>query len=209
MALRLVGSSQFRSFRNLWMLEELGVAYEHVPAKPHSKEAAVNPGFPKKVPTLIDGDLAMFESAAINTYLGDKFRGTPGSSDLVPIPGTPSRGVYEQWVHCAASELDAQGLWIHRKHEALKGVLAPAAPVAVETAKAHVSRVVGVFSDRLKGRDFLVDDGFSAADIVFVHCVTWGESIGWSDAWADDETLQAYLVRCRSRPAYLRAKALP
>ena len=37
--LRLVGAASFRSFRNLWMLEELGVAYEHVPATPLSPEA--------------------------------------------------------------------------------------------------------------------------------------------------------------------------
>lgn len=54
----LVGHPAFRSLRNLWMLEELGVSYEHVPAKPASRDArAVNPF--GKVPTLLDGPLTM------------------------------------------------------------------------------------------------------------------------------------------------------
>ena len=51
--------------------------------------------------------------------------------------------------------------------------------------------------------------GFTAADILFVHCCNWAESIGWADKWADDAVLQKYLARCRGREAYARAKALP
>ena len=134
-AVKLIGSGKFRPFRNLWMLEELGIAYEHVPAKPHSAESRANPGFPNKVPSLVVADeVTLFESAAINTYLGDRFR-SAAAADLVPAAGTPARGVYEQWVHCGMAELDAQALWIHRKHDALADVLAPRDPVATETAR--------------------------------------------------------------------------
>ena len=67
----------------------------------------------------------MYESAAISTYLGDKFRDV---ADLVPTPGTQARGRYEQTVMCIQSELDSQALWLHRKHAALAGILAPPAP---------------------------------------------------------------------------------
>jgi hypothetical protein len=89
-ALKLIGAAAFRPFRNVWMLEELGVAYEHIAARPRAPEAQqVNPF--GKVPCLMDGDFAMYESVAINTYLGDKFRGQPDvPQTLLPPPGTPA-----------------------------------------------------------------------------------------------------------------------
>ena len=52
MAIRLYGAkgggNLFRSFRNVWMLEELGVPYDHIAAAPRSKEANEgNPGWGK------------------------------------------------------------------------------------------------------------------------------------------------------------------
>ena len=71
--LTLYGSAMFRPLRNVWMLEEMGIPYEHVPARPRSKEAgAVNPF--AKIPTLVDGAMVMYESVAINTHLGDRYR---------------------------------------------------------------------------------------------------------------------------------------
>ena len=116
----------------------------------------------------------------------------------------------------SVAELDAQALWIHRKHDALADVLAPRDPVATETARKHAAKVFRVFAEALAGRDYLVaDHGFSAADILFVHCCNWADSIGWAATWPDDlgpdlhAALAAYLDRCRARDAYARAKALP
>jgi glutathione S-transferase len=82
------------------MLEELGVAYEHAVVGPHSAEAREGSPF-GKIPSLVDGeDFLMYESAAINTYLGDKFRGRDGKADLVPAAGTRERGRYEQLTMC-------------------------------------------------------------------------------------------------------------
>ena len=170
------------------LLEELGVEYDWVKARPRSKEAFEFSPF-GKIPALKDGEFMMYESVAINTYvsgrraaraycsrapqrggcrpapavsfrpsqaeadvvrahvlwllsqLADKYRGRPGQPDLIPAAGTTLRGMYEQKVMCIASELDAQGLWIHRKHEALAGILAPACPVAVAHARSHVLKV--------------------------------------------------------------------
>ena len=218
-ALTLIGSAKFRPLRNIWLLEELGVPYKHVPATPRSAQTyeAGNPF--GKVPALTDGTFSMYESAAINTYLSDKFRCRPGVADLVPEAGTPLRGRYEQLVQTISMELDAQGLWIHRKHEALAGMLAPAAPDAVAHARTHVSKVVGILATELvngRGEYLLGDFGFSAVDCLFVHCLNWSESIGWAD-WASAvssqgeqyEALRAYAARCRARPAYIKAKAAP
>ncbi len=155
----------------------------------------------------------MYESTAINTYLGDKFRSQPGVPALVPEAGTRQRGKYEQMVSLVQTEIDAQGLWIHRKHEALAEHFG-AQPGAVAHAKAHVQRVVtAVAADLRQSGDFLLGAEFSAADITFVSCMSWSKAIGWN-AWmeSNDSTdiahLRSYLTRCQAREAHQRAVAI-
>merc|ERR1740121_2451968 len=80
-----------------------------------------------KVPSLIvidaDGEQhTLIESAAINTWLGDRMREhLTGADDgfLVPRPGTALRASYDCFVHHIMAEADSSGLWIHRKLETL------------------------------------------------------------------------------------------
>ena len=211
--LKLVGSAQwtFRTQRNLWMLEELGVPYTHVPAFPRSDEAnAVNPW--GKIPTLVDGDLTLYESAAINTFLGDKFP----ASDLVPRPGTTARARYEQCCSVVMAEMDAQGLGIMDKWgpTSRRG----SQPEVVAGAREQVAKAVEVLAAELSASDgdYLLGEHFSAADILFVQTLDWAEhpDYGWK-SWEegavgdtpDKANLREYLSRCRGRPAYARAKA--
>ena len=133
------------------------------PRSRHARSADATASNPfGKIPSLVDGDFTMFESAAINTYLGDKFRGREGCADLVPAAGTIERGRYEQQVIVMA-ELDSQGLWIHRKHEAL-GQIFGEIPPAVAHAKQHVSKVIEVLETDLRSDGpYLCGSAFSAA----------------------------------------------
>lgn len=216
--LLLVGPSAFRSFRCLWMLEELQVPFDHSMARPQSKESKRHHPL-GKIPSLVvdDGAFCMFESAAINTYLGDTY----GDSKLVPQHPSGSTGKnesstcqsfvekrakYDQTVTFIMTEIDAQALWIHRKHQSL-GKLFGKSPEAVREARRQFRGANQVLVDQLN--PYLLGANFSAADILFVHCLDWAEEIGWS---IDDDLLeekgnklQEYLQQCRSRPAYLRA----
>ena len=66
-----------RVFRCLWMLEEVGAEYEQIPVDWSAGESrtadflALNPN--GKVPLLVDGDLRLFESLAINYYLARRY----------------------------------------------------------------------------------------------------------------------------------------
>ncbi|MDP5349379.1 MAG: glutathione S-transferase, partial [Paracoccaceae bacterium] len=64
----VIGGTQSRAFRVMWMLEELEQPYKHIAAKPHSPEAlAANPS--GKIPARRDGDACIVDSTAILTYL--------------------------------------------------------------------------------------------------------------------------------------------
>ncbi len=91
MTLKLYWAPRSRSFRILWLLEEIGVPYEKILVDIHKGEQstaeykAINPM--AKVPALADGDARVAESGAICAYLADKF---PGAR-LAP-PGRPPQG---------------------------------------------------------------------------------------------------------------------
>ena len=81
---KLFGISGSRALRAIWGIEETGIDYEHVPVSfgADSKAAdylAVNPN--GRIPALIDGDLQLFESMAINLYLARRYGGAlyPGN----------------------------------------------------------------------------------------------------------------------------------
>ncbi len=79
--LQLYGTRQSRAFRCLWMLEEAagdsGLEYEVVPTDFHAGDTktaeylAINPN--GRVPTLVDGDLVLVESLAINYYIAKRY----------------------------------------------------------------------------------------------------------------------------------------
>ncbi|CAK9022674.1 Glutathione S-transferase 3 [Durusdinium trenchii] len=203
----LIGTAKARPFRNVWMLEELQVPYTLRPEIPRSPEVlAMNRS--GKVPILKHGNFIMTESAAINTYLADAFRGHV--PELVPPAGSQLRGRYEELVSCIITELDAQGLWIHRKHEAMKQFFGHI-PEAVQHAQQHFCNTVNILLAQLREvGDYLLGN-FSAADILLVHCLDWAGVIKWLPSTSIESELQPvleqYLERCHKRDAYQRAVA--
>ena len=74
----LFGTSDSRALRAVWGIEEVGIDYQHIPTNyaAESKAAdylAINPN--GRIPALIDGDLQLFESMAINLYLAKRYGG--------------------------------------------------------------------------------------------------------------------------------------
>ena len=69
-----------------------------------------------------EGDFTLIESAAINSWLGDRLREYAVDGDsgfLVPHPGSRDRAMYDSYVQFLVAEADSSGLWIHRKLESL------------------------------------------------------------------------------------------
>jgi glutathione S-transferase len=91
-----------RSQRVLWLLEELGVAYE---VKRYERDAITMLAPPEllaihplgKSPVIIDGSVTVAESGAIIEYLVDRY----GGGRLIPPAGTSERLRYTYWLHYA------------------------------------------------------------------------------------------------------------
>lgn len=197
----LYGMPHSRSDRVAWALEELGADYRfHLVDL--QKGAGQSPEFLKlnpygKIPVLIDGELVLTESAAICTYLGDM----RPESDLVPRPGTAERGRYDQWCHFVMSELE-QPLWTIGKHRFVfpeeKRV-----PAILDVAAWEFQRVAAVLAKHLNGREYLVGNSFSMADILAAHTLVWARAFKVPHG-VDD--LTEYEQRICARAAYARAR---
>ena len=169
----LWGGGTPRTLRPHWMLHELDVPYDARLIAPRSGETQTA-GFlalnvKGKIPVLVDGDLVLTESAAIVTYVADRYGPDTG---LVPAPYTTERARYNEWLAYVQMELDAHTLYVVRKHRDLADLYGEA-PAAISTAVEGFGRLLGFAEQRLQDHDYLVGEQFTGADLMLVTCLTW------------------------------------
>jgi glutathione S-transferase len=149
-----------------------------------------------QLPALIDGDVTICESAAICLHLVER---APERA-LAPRPGAPERAAYHQWVVFAvASELVALG------KIALHGRFLPEAarsPAVLEEGHRQWASVADVLSDALQGKQWLLGESFSAADVMVGGSLWLAELLGVLGPYPE---LVAYHGRVSDRPAFARA----
>ncbi|WP_416883430.1 glutathione S-transferase family protein [Marivita sp.] len=192
---KLVGNRATRAFRPLWLLEELGVPYEHVPAAPRSEEVrAVSPL--GKVPVLVDGDHVIGDSMAILTYLADKH------GAFTHPAGSVARAQQDAWTFRVLDEVDSL-LWTAARHS----FVVPEeerVPEIKDSLKAEFGRNIVRIAEDLSG-DYLAGDAPTVPDFLLAHCLGWARNAKFPDA---PDVLVDYLRRLRTRPAFERAAAL-
>lgn len=190
----IVGSNKTRSARVLWLLEELGQPYTHLPAGPQSDLAfAHNPA--GKVPVLIEGDCAITDSTAILTYLADK------NGTFTAPAASLARARQDSMTQFLLDELDAC-LWTAARHS----FVLPEAmrlPAIKDSLKWEYARSLQRLADRMAG-PFLMGDEMTVPDIIATHCLGWG---GAARFGAPEGALAEYLARMRARPAFQRVFA--
>jgi glutathione S-transferase len=185
------------------MLEEIGQPYDIVPINLQAGEQKkpeylkLNPN--GTVPTLVDGDLVLYESAAICQYLADKFP----DKRLAPAVGTPARALYYQWIHYAMSALEPPAVTIFL-HTTMKPE-AERLPVLVAEARTQLAAAIKVVDAALAGREYLLGSQFSAADVMVGSTLNWCQMMGMIGA--DLANVPSYLARLAARPAAQRAIA--
>jgi len=200
--LKLYHSAQSRSVRPRWLLEEIGAPYELVrldmSKQEHKAPAYLRISPHGTVPALVDGDLALIESAAICAYLADKFP----DAHMAPALGTPQRGRYYQWMVYSMATLEPPVIQVF-----MHTVMLPEAErsaQAVEQARASFAGVADVLATALSGKPFMLGEQFSAADVMIGSTLAWSQFLGLLN---ERPALQEYAQRLSARPAYQRATA--
>lgn len=190
-----------RSFRPLWTLEELGLAYELtiMPFPPRTRYdgyLAINPL--GTVPTFVDGDLTMTESTAICHFLVD--RAAPNPLRIDPSEG--AYGEYLNWLYRSDATLTFPQTIVLRYSR-----LEPEArrlPQAVEDYSIwYLSRLRSVETALADGREHLCAGRFTIADIAVHYALYLGESLGLRERYRPH--CRDYLERLKQRPAFQRA----
>lgn len=186
-----------------WALEELGVPYKKVAIDLKAGEQKkpeflkVNPN--GRVPVLEHDGTVIFESAAIQMYLGEQFGVDKG---LYPPPG-PKRGEVMKWIVWTNATLGEAmsrlgrniGQWAPEDERNAK---------AGATAKADVEGLLRILEAALVGKSYLAGDTFTLADL---HLASWLDYVRMMQIdLAAYPNLNAWVARCTSRPACARGE---
>ena len=187
-----------RSQRVLWLLEELELPYqiEHYQRDATTRFAppqlkAVHPL--GKSPVLVDGERTLIESGAIVDYLVRRH----GQGRLQPAAESADFDTYQQWLHFAEGSAMLPlllKLYVSRLGEAG----APLSP----RIESEIANHLGYIDQSLQGRDWLVGDSISGADIQLSFV---GEVAGARGNRERYPNVEAWVKRFQHRPAYRRA----
>jgi glutathione S-transferase len=199
MTIKIIGGGTSRTMRAHWAASETGIAYQSELIGPRTGETQTKEfkalNAKEKIPVLIQDALVLTESAAIVAHLG-RLHGTllPTSPELLAR--------YDEWQSFILMELDAQSLYIMRKHGDLAHIYGEAA-AAMDTARAGFSKQIKLAATALQNNNHLLGNEFSGIDILLTTCLDWAVAYKISL----DPVLMEYLKTIHSRPAYQAAYA--
>ena len=203
----LYGVLRSRASRNVWLAHEAGLEFRHVPVIQVYRQAgeglhtrspeflAVNPN--GQVPTLVDGDLVLNESLAINLYLAKRHGGALGPADAA------EDGLMTMWALWAATGVEPHSLQIlynragkppTERDEAL-------AVASVEALRAPMA----VLNQALAATGFLVGGRFTVADINTAEIIRY--ALPAPELFEAAHHVRAWMTACHARPAFKRMVA--
>jgi glutathione S-transferase len=202
-----------RSQRVLWLLEELGLAYE---VKRYQRDAKTMLAPPElravhplgKSPVIQDGEVTLAESGAILEYLVARY----GNGRLAPAAGTPERLRYTYWMHFAEGSamppLLLKLVFDRIEKGPMPFFVRPIARAIAQRAKSsfiqpNIDRNLDFMEGELGKSDWFAGAEFSAADIQMSFPLEAARARGGLDA--KRPRLIAFLERIHARPAYRRA----
>jgi glutathione S-transferase len=201
--IRLHHVAQSRSMRMLWLLHELGVPFE-VQTWPFDKALrspeflALNPV--GRVPALEMDGRSFWETGAITEILCERFP----DAGLGRAPGHPERADWLIQVHFAET-ISQHVASLTQQHVALFDD-AMRSPVVMKIEARRIEKCYGAVEARLQGRDYLLDGGFSAADISVGQAIYMARHFARISPYM---ALVAWYDRITARPGFVAATPIP
>lgn len=183
-------------------LEEAGLEYDPIPVDTRKGEQftpeykAINPN--SKAPSLVDGDVTVFDSNAILLYLAEK------TGKFLPADTPANRGQLLSWLMFVATGVGPySGQSVHFQRHAPENL-----PYAINRYRFEAMRHYAILDGRLANHRYLLGDIYTIVDIA-----TWG----WARlipaalddaAWQELPNLKRLIDDINDRPAAQRAIAL-
>lgn len=200
MTLTVYGQSMSRAIRTLWMVEELGIDYRHVPTtfgagSRNPDYLAINPN--GRVPAIDDDGFRLWESMAINLYLARHHGGPLAPADV------QEEALAMQWSFWVMTEVEKtllQALF----HQLGIGGASKDPKVAAQRLE-ELLPALKVLDGALAGRAYLLGERFTVADLNVASVLTWLPMAGGD--LSGRAALGPWFHRCASRPALARAQA--
>ncbi len=202
--LKIYGQPRSRAFRVLWLAKEASIPYEHIPVsitadKPECKEpwyVEINPN--ARIPTIDDDGFVMWESAAINLYLAEKYK-----SPL--FPSTPQgRGRMLQWAFYIANDVE-QPIVTMFQHR----MLFPAEkrnPALADAAEETLLGKLKLLEDHLAKNKYFGGEQWDMADFMVASVAYTLTAIKYD--LAKYPNFQKWLMASIERPAAKEARKL-
>jgi glutathione S-transferase len=194
--MQLYWSPRSRSFTALWLMEETGKPYERVltdissGAQRRAEYLAINPM--GKVPALKDGEATLAEAAAICAYVAERYP----EAKLAPPLGDPLRAKFLYWLFFAPGCSEPAMVQIATKIEMN----------SVAAGWGDAQRVFDVLDSALAKAPWILGENFSAADIAIGSALNF--SVRLFKMVPARPSFDAYIDRCRARPAFQRAEKI-
>jgi glutathione S-transferase len=202
MAIVYYYSPMSSAVRTTWAIEELGLPCERrlidLAAKGTRERWFLEKNPNGKVPVLEVDGVPIYESTAILLYLAETYGVDKG---LFPPPGI-RRGQAFQWMVWAQVTL-AEAVQRYGRN------ISPLIPEeqrnakAAEAARQDVDVALGILDGALAGREYLVGDSFSFADLATAGYLGWLQFMGIE--FAKYRGVSAWAERCRARPSHQRS----
>ncbi|SJZ45815.1 glutathione S-transferase [Enhydrobacter aerosaccus] len=207
--LTIYGVYRSRASRNLWLADELGIPFKHVPVIQHYRlPDAAAPGAPINtrspeflkinpnghIPSIEDDGLVLHESLAINLYLARKHGGPLAPADVA------EDGQMTMWALWAATELETNALNVayHRVGNPSGIKDAKIADAAVAALRAPFA----VLDKALAATGYLVGGRFTVADLNVAEIVRY--ALPAPELFESAPRVKAWLAACHDRPAFKR-----
>ncbi|WP_455281314.1 SRPBCC domain-containing protein [Cupriavidus necator] len=150
-------------------LEEKGVPYTFKPLAPHNDELLAHNPF-GRIPAFADGPIEFYETRAILSYINDVF----GGPNLIPQTGPTARARCEQWIsliNCHGYDAMVRRYVLHYVFP--KGQEGQPDRATIEAALPEIARQLDALEQAYGGRDFLVGNTLSMADLFFAPIVEY------------------------------------
>jgi glutathione S-transferase len=157
------------------MLREIGAPFElrlvdrEHKAHKQPEYLRLNPN--GRIPVLIDGDLVLYETAAIALHLADKHP----EAELAPAFGSEARAQFYKWmVHLTNTPQATYRAYFYPDQHVSDAAAAPAVKQAAET---QLNGMFDRIAEQLGSGPWLLGERFSAADLFLFMLIRWGRGM--------------------------------